>query len=384
MSLFKKAVKTEAKLRLSISGPSGGGKTYTGLAIASALSPDEPIAMVDTEHGSASKYADLFAFDVAEMHPPFHPDKFIAAIDEAAKAGYGVIILDSLTHAWSGTGGLLDVVDEIAKRKSSGNTFAAWKDATPIQNRLVDAIIGADIHVIVTMRSKQDYAQEKDDRGKTIIRKVGMAPQQRNGFEYEFDVVFDMDIDNNAIVTKTRCPALAGRVFAKPGKEVAAILREWLQGAPVEQLPASLDDAPELNPEPGNPFNDPPPPSNGHSKQPITRTNLNILHALGVAYYSNDWDAKRVQLVEYITKGAESSSNNLTANEGAELIAGLEKKVREEYAKLAATAHDTEPLADVANLSGVKLAQTMTELRARVVAQADAQHVDEQMAAVAA
>lgn len=237
MSMFKKAVKAESKLRLVVAGPSGSGKTYTGLAIASALADGAPIAVVDTEHGSASKYADLFSFDVAEMHPPFHPDKFVQAIQDAAAAGYAVIILDSLTHAWSGTGGMLDLIDEIAKRKTGGNSFAAWKDGTPIQNRLIDAIVSAPIHVIATIRSKQDYVQDKDDRGKTVVRKVGMAAQQREGFEYEFDVAFDMDIDNNAIVSKTRCPALTGRVFSKPGRDVANILAEWLRGEPAPQPP---------------------------------------------------------------------------------------------------------------------------------------------------
>jgi len=246
MSMFKKAVKTSAKLRLSIAGPSGSGKTYTSLAIATALADGAPIAVVDTEHGSAAKYADLFAFDVAELTPPFHPDKFVQFMADAAANGYAVVVLDSLTHAWSGTGGMLDIVDEIAKRKTSGNSFAAWKDGTPIQNHLIDAIVSSPIHVIATMRSKQDYVQDKDERGRTQVRKVGMAAQQREGFEYEFDVAFDMDIDNNAIVSKTRCPALQGRVFAKPGRDVANILAEWLRGEPAPQQPAQprKEDAP--------------------------------------------------------------------------------------------------------------------------------------------
>lgn len=226
MSMFKKAVKESAKLRLAIAGPSGSGKTFTSLAIATALGG--PIAVIDTEHGSASKYADLFEFDVAEMHAPFHPQKYIDAIREAANAGYKVIILDSLTHAWNGTGGILDIVENATKRMQSKNSYTAWKEATPIQNQLTDAIVGAGIHVIATMRSKQEYVQEKDSNNKTVIRKVGMAPVQREGLEYEFDVFLDMDVDNNAIVTKTRCPALTGEVFAKPGKNIAAILAAWL------------------------------------------------------------------------------------------------------------------------------------------------------------
>ncbi len=227
---FQKAVKHESKLRLAITGPSGAGKTYTALSIAKHLAG--PVALVDTEHGSASKYADLFDFDVLNLHPPYHPDRFGEAIREAAAAGYKVVILDSLTHAWNGTGGILEIVDDFAKRKTGGNTFSAWKEAGPVQTRLIESIVGAPIHVIATLRSKQDYAQEKNEQGKTVIRKVGMAAQQREGFEYEFDVVLDMDIDHAGIVTKTRCPALTDRVMNKPGRDVADILNEWLKGAP--------------------------------------------------------------------------------------------------------------------------------------------------------
>lgn len=229
---FQKAVKHEAKLRLAIAGPSGSGKTYTSLAIATALANGGKIALVDTEHGSASKYADLFDFDVLEMTAPFHPKRFVDAVAEAGAAGYSVIVLDSLTHAWSGPGGLLEIVDGFAARMKSVNTFAAWKDATPIQNALVEGIVAAPLHLIATMRSKQEYVLTQDDRGKTTPRKVGMAPQQRDGFEYEFDVFIDMDIDNTGIVQKTRCPALTGGVFKKPGADVADILLAWLSGAP--------------------------------------------------------------------------------------------------------------------------------------------------------
>lgn len=239
--MFNKAVKHESKLRLAIAGPSGSGKTYTALAIGTALGR---VAVVDTESGSASKYGDIFDFDVAEMHAPFHPRKYAEAITAAAGAGYDVIILDSLSHAWFGTGGVLDIVDEVAKRSRSGNTYMAWKEGTPAQNQLIEAIVTAKIHVIGTMRSKTEYALVTDERGKSAPKKMGMAPIQRDGFEYEFDVMLDMDIDNTGVVTKTRCSALAGRVINKPGSDVAAVLKEWLSGVPMpeavnEQAPAS-------------------------------------------------------------------------------------------------------------------------------------------------
>ena len=237
MGFFKKAVKEDAKLRMAITGPSGSGKTYSALSIASALANGKPVAVVDTEHGSASKYSDIFSFDTIDMHAPFHPDKYIDAIAAAAKEGYSVVILDSLTHAWSGEGGLLDVVKTIEMRMKNPNSFAAWKDATPIQNRLIEAIVSGNLHIICTMRSKTDYVMQTGSNGKITPQKVGMAPIQRDGFEYEFDVVLDMDNDNNAIVSKSRCPELSGKVIPKPGKQVANILTTWLHGVPVAPKP---------------------------------------------------------------------------------------------------------------------------------------------------
>ena len=249
--MFEKAVKIEAKLRMAIAGPAGSGKTYTGLTIAQGLANGGKIAVVDTEHGSASKYADLFSFDVMEMFPPFHPDRFVQAIEEAQTAGYAVIVLDSLTHAWNGTGGLLELVDKFAAQSNSKNTFAAWKQGTPIYNKLVDRMIQSNIHVIATMRTKQDYVLELDDRGKQKPVKVGMAPVQREGFEYEFDVVMNMDIDNQGVITKTRCPALTGGVYKKPGKEVSDILLQWLSGAPVVRAtPVPRAETPEPEQKP--------------------------------------------------------------------------------------------------------------------------------------
>ena len=235
MSLFKPAVKHEAKLRLAIAGPSGSGKTWTALAVATELAATGggKVAVVDTEHGSASKYADIFEFDVAEMHAPFHPDKYIDAIQQAGAAGYDVIILDSLSHAWNGSGGLLEIVDA-ASRRYKGNSYAAWGEGTPIQNRLIEAIVQADLHLIATMRSKQDYILVERN-GKQVPQKVGMAPIQRDSMEYEFDVYIDMDMENNGIVQKTRCSALTGAVLSKPGADLAETLRDWLQGEPAPE-----------------------------------------------------------------------------------------------------------------------------------------------------
>ena len=230
--VFKKATKEQAKLRMGIIGPAGSGKTYTALITARNLVPDGKIAVIDTERGSASKYADIFEFDVCELES-FHPENYIKTIQAAEEAGYDVLIIDSLSHAWAGKDGALELVDKAAARER-GNSFAAWRHVTPLHNAMVDAIIGARLHIIVTMRSKVEWVIEKDERGKSVPRKIGLQPVQRDGLEYEFDVVADMDLDNNFIVSKTRCPALRGSVIHCPNEEPAKTLRAWLSdGVPV-------------------------------------------------------------------------------------------------------------------------------------------------------
>jgi len=239
---FRKATKCDAKLRLAVCGPSGSGKTYTLLKLATELGG--PIAVVDTERGSASKYADLFEFDVMELGS-YNPLDLIKIIDAAAQAGYRVLCIDSLSHFWMGKDGELDQVDRAARRMQTPNSFAAWKHVTPIHNQLVDKITSAPIHVLVSLRSKTEWVLDRDDRtGKTVPRKVGLAPVMRDGIEYEFDVCGDMDQENTLLITKTRCSKLTAGIFPKPGKELADSLREWLRGvAPqVHELQPTKDE----------------------------------------------------------------------------------------------------------------------------------------------
>lgn len=233
---FRKATKRNARARVALIGPSGSGKTFTALRIACALG--QRVAVIDTEHGSASKYADRFNFDVLELED-FAPQQYIEGIKAAEVAGYDVLVIDSLSHAWAGKGGALEMVDRAAER--GGNSYAAWRNVTPWHNRLVDSIIACRCHVIATMRAKTDYVIEQDGKGgKTTIRKVGLAPVQRDGMEYEFDVTADLSPSHSLLVGKTRCPELDGKSFSFPGEDVAEILKAWLtDGAPMlEREPA--------------------------------------------------------------------------------------------------------------------------------------------------
>ena len=231
--MFAPATKLESRLRLGLCGTSGSGKTYTALAIATALG--QRVAVVDTEHGSAAKYSDLFSFDVLNL-TSFEPEKFVAAIRAAEAAGYHTIVLDSLSHAWMGTGGTLDQVEE-AKRRNP-NSFTAWRDPSKQHTDLIESILHSRLHVIATMRSKTEYVMEEDARtGKKAPRKIGMAPVQRDGMEYEFDVVGDMQA-GTLVISKTRCPGLADKSFHHPGVVFAGLLSEWLTGAPAPTGPS--------------------------------------------------------------------------------------------------------------------------------------------------
>lgn len=227
---FKKAEKKRAKLKIAFAGPAGSGKTYSALAVATSLANGRATALIDTERGSASLYADKFEFDVLEL-AEYSPEKYVEAINQAAKGGYECLVIDSLSHAWSGPGGLLDIVSNQQKRTGGGNSFTAWKDASPMQAKLIDTILTAPLHIIATMRSKMEYVLdqvEKNGRTVSVPKRVGMAPVQKNDIEFEFSVFGELNLDHELVITKTRVDTLKDMVFKEPGKDLANLLLTWL------------------------------------------------------------------------------------------------------------------------------------------------------------
>lgn len=231
---FQKATRQQAKLRLALAGPSGSGKTYSALLIARGLVPHGRIALLDTERGSGALYAHLTDYAIATLTPPYSPERYIALIREAERQGYDVLIIDSLSHAWTGQGGVLDL-HEKAATAARGNTWAAWREVTPAHNALVEAMLGANLHLIATLRTKTAY-EVTDDNGKKKPVKVGLAPVQREGIEYEFTLVFDLTVDGHvASVAKDRTTLFGGQHIT-PALATGAQLRDWLESAvdPVE------------------------------------------------------------------------------------------------------------------------------------------------------
>jgi energy-coupling factor transporter ATP-binding protein EcfA2 len=231
---FKKAVKHEAKGRMALVGPAGSGKSYTALVAARALAgADGKIAAVDTEHGSLSKYADLFEFDVFEMDS-FSPSNFMDALKAAEDNGYAVFVCDSLSHFWMGRDGALEYVDNAKKRSQSRDDMSGWKDFSPIERRMIDAMIASPCHVIVTMRTKTEWQEEEYTNGRGEKKKkrvkIGLQPVQRQGLEYEFDLIGYMDEDNNLLVEKTRCPEYSKNVMPAPKASDFQPFVAWLSG----------------------------------------------------------------------------------------------------------------------------------------------------------
>lgn len=244
---IRRAERKKAKLRLGIAAPSGAGKTYSALLLAFGLGGK--IGLIDTEHGSGDLYAHLGEYDVIAIEAPYTTQKYVQAISTFEQAGYSTIIIDSLTHAWAGDGGLLDKQGKMADRGT--NSFAAWRTITPEHNALVDAMLKSPCHIIATMRSKQEYVLETNDKGKQQPKKVGMAPVQREGMEYEFTVMLDVDMNHIANASKDRTSLFDGQYF-KITTATGETLKQWLEtGADVpvfnlQPMLNAINNAPDM------------------------------------------------------------------------------------------------------------------------------------------
>lgn len=213
---------------MALQGPSGSGKTMSSLLLAKGLAGGDlsKVAIIDTENGSADLYAHLGDYNVLSLAPPFTPENYIRAIDICTESGMEVIIIDSISHEWDE---LLDFHSKLA-----GNSFTNWAKVTPRQKAFVDKLLQCKSHIIATMRTKQDYVLNQKD-GKFIPEKVGLKSVQRDGMDYEFTLVLDVDIKHFATASKDRTGLFMGKpefiISEKTGKEIL----DWcLSGKPIE------------------------------------------------------------------------------------------------------------------------------------------------------
>lgn len=233
MIIFEPVTRAKSKARIALTGPSGSGKTLSALYLAFGITGDwSKIALIDTEHERGRFYANREDFKTgsflySSMTPPYDPDKYIDYVQSAAQAvgEDGVVIVDSFSHAWDNTGGVLDIKSQIAQQRGK-NDYTAWDEAGKIQNNLVNTILSVNCHTIVTMRAKMAYAMEVNERGKTVPVKIGLAPVQRENTEYEFDIVFQLDRQHTATLSKdtTFLDSFSGVIIPELGKQ----LGEWL------------------------------------------------------------------------------------------------------------------------------------------------------------
>ncbi len=253
INLFQPAVKTQARARIALQGPPGFGKTLTSLKMAGYFleqlratgQAGAGIALIDTEGFSASQYAgdpDVPPFDVLPMpypgakYPNHHPLNYLAAIEAAEAAGYSILIIDSLTHEWNGKGGALELVDMYKMQSKSHDAYTqGWSKVTPWHRSLVEKILSSPLHIFATMRTSNEYIVT--DHGP---KKIGLAPEQRKGMEYEFTVVFDFLERAKMRVDKTRCKALGDGVWTEPGGDVAEVLWTWLSSGEGENYQAEI------------------------------------------------------------------------------------------------------------------------------------------------
>ena len=252
-TMLRRSKRAAVKLKLGISGASGSGKTMSSLLLAYGLIkaqhptlPDdqiwEKICVIDTENKSADLYSGhtvgrftIGEFMKIDLSAPFTPEKYEDAIDCCQENGIEFCIIDSLTHAWAGEGGLLDKQARIAA--TGKNSYTAWRDVTPQHNRLVDKLLQCDMHIIAALRTKTDYVLEEDGKGKKVPKKVGLAPIFRDGIEYEFTVMMDVAGDHYVTASKDRTGLFDGQSFIIT-PDTGRIINEWLNsGAPMKEKP---------------------------------------------------------------------------------------------------------------------------------------------------
>jgi len=216
------ASRKKAKIKMALQGPSGSGKTKSALLIAYGLCGSwEKIGVIDTENRSADLYADLGPYKVLPLAPPFTPERYIEAIGVCLKAEMQVIIVDSISHEWEGIGGILETHSNML-----GNSFTNWSKLTPRHNAFVQTLLQADVHIIGNIRTKQEYVLSEKN-GKQVPEKLGMKGITREGLDYEFTVVLDVDITLHAKVSKDRTQLFFGKPEFIPSVDTGAMILKW-------------------------------------------------------------------------------------------------------------------------------------------------------------
>lgn len=220
---MRKAERRKARLRIGLSGPSGAGKTYSALLLAFGITNDwAKIAVIDTENGSGELNANLGPYNIIRLKS-FSPEEYIEAINLAVEGGMECIIIDSVTHEWDGKGGCLEINDKTAEAFFKGNSWAAWSKTTPRHRKFIDAIISSPAHIITTVRNKTETVMTDAKK----VKKVGTKEIQREGFEYELTVNFNLDRDSHIATTSKDRTGLFDSMSDVITKKTGIKLKKW-------------------------------------------------------------------------------------------------------------------------------------------------------------
>jgi len=222
---LQKAQRRQAVIKLALQGPSGSGKTYSSLLLANGLVGNwDQIAVIDTENNSSHLYSHLGNFNVLSLTEPFNPERYIEAIEICEKAGVKVIIIDSISQEWEGNGGIIETHGSMA-----GNSFTNWNKVTPRHNAFVQKMLQSPAHIVATIRSKQDYVLT-DKNGKMVPEKVGLKGVTRDGMDYEFTLVLDLDIKHQATASKDRTGLFVNPMPFLVSEATGNKIKIWCQG----------------------------------------------------------------------------------------------------------------------------------------------------------
>lgn len=220
---LQKAQKEQIKLRIGLSGASGFGKTYSALLLAYGITGDwSKIAVIDTENGSVNLYAELGDFSTISLSAPYSPEKYIQAIKACENASMEVIIIDSITHEWSGQGGCLQIHEKL------GGRFQDWAKITPRHQAFIDTILQSSCHVITTVRRKTEFSLDKDSNGRMKVVKMGTKEQTREGFEYELTINFELINDQHiCVASKDRTMLFSNKPEFVITSGTGKVLKDW-------------------------------------------------------------------------------------------------------------------------------------------------------------
>ncbi len=232
------AAREMAYIKILISSPAGGGKTMSALLMAYGLTEDwSKVLIIDTENKSGSLYVGaevdkvkIGTYKTIQLAAPYTVERYLKAIEMAEKSGTQCLIIDSLSHAWTAEGGLLDLHTKITAASRSGNSYTAWKDVTPLHAKLVEKIMNCKMHVIIAARSKTEYVLTQGEKGGMAPKKVGMGIVFRDGIEYEVSIALEVDQASHvAQVTKDRTTIFRDTPFFMITPENGQQIAKWLK-----------------------------------------------------------------------------------------------------------------------------------------------------------